>query len=376
MGPDQDLLRRAARTWMTEQVMPFHSEWEAAGRVPREVWEAAGEQGFLCVDIPAELGGVGASKLDAAVLWEEQAYAGASALGFPVHSSIVAPYIAAYGSAEQQERWLPAMASGKAIGSIAMTEPGAGSDLAGITTRATRVSGPGSDFVLNGSKVYITNGFHADLVVVAAKTEPGAGAKGISLLLVDTANTPGFSRGPLMNKVGLRGSDTVELYFDNARVPASALLGELNAGFVHMMHRLPQERLLIGVQAVSAGEAVWELAREHAQSRTAFGKPLLRQQTIAHSLAQHKTALCAARAFIDACIQQFEAGQLDAASASMAKAHATEVQWAITDFAVQLFGGAGYMADMPVARRFLDARVQRIFGGANEVMWELISRRL
>jgi long-chain-acyl-CoA dehydrogenase len=326
------------------------------------------------VAAPEAVGGGGGGPLDAAVVWEEQSYALVTGPGFSLHSDIVAPYLLRYGSDAQKKEYLPRMATGACISAIAMTEPGAGSDLAGVRTTARREAA-GGDWRVSGSKTYITNGGNCDMVIVVAKTDADRGAHGVSLFLVDT-HLPGVSKGQPLEKLGLRAQDTSELFFDDVRLPPGALLGELNRGFYHLMRELPQERLLIAAMAVASAEAVFELTRTYVKERAAFGTTLVRMQTVAHALAALKTDLAAARALVDASLRLLHEGRLDAVSASMAKIAATECQGRVVDKAVQLHGGMGFMWASPVCRAFADARVQRIYGGANEVLLELISRSL
>eukprot|EP00286_Rhodomonas_abbreviata_P005971 CAMPEP_0181326580 /NCGR_PEP_ID=MMETSP1101-20121128/21585_1 /TAXON_ID=46948 /ORGANISM="Rhodomonas abbreviata, Strain Caron Lab Isolate" /LENGTH=324 /DNA_ID=CAMNT_0023435065 /DNA_START=296 /DNA_END=1270 /DNA_ORIENTATION=+ len=320
--------------------------------------------------MPEEYGGMGLDAKYAAVHWEEQSYANTTGPGWTLHSEIVAPYLLHYGNEEQKEKYLPRMASGEIITAIGMTEPGAGSDLAGMRTTATR---DGTDFILNGSKTYITNGFLSDMVIVCAKTDPEKGAKGISLFLVD-ANTPGFEKGKVLNKMGMKAQDTCELFFEDCRIPESALLGELNKGFIYLMSELPQERLLIAIQAISSAEACYEWTREYVKDRKAFGSSLTNLQTVRHRLAAMKTECVVGRTFADQCVDLHANGRLDNSTASMAKYWLTDLQTKIADEAVQLHGGAGYMWEYNVARAYSDGRVARIYGGANEIMKELISR--
>jgi long-chain-acyl-CoA dehydrogenase len=371
---EHDAFRETARKFFATEVVPHHAQWERDGQISRACWEKAGSLGLLGTATSEAVGGVGADILSAAIVWEEQAYTGCTGPGFALHSDIVMPYLEHYGSAELQQKYLPAMAAGKCIGAIAMTEPGAGSDLAGIRTTATAASS-GGGWVLNGSKTYITNGAMADAVIVVAKTAPEKGAKGISLFVVD-AGTPGFSKGKKLSKVGMAAQDTSELFFEDVKLPASALLGQLNKGFPYLMTELPQERLLIAAMAVCSAEAAYEWTRTWVKERKAFGAPLAELQTIRHRMAHLKTELACVRAFTDQCLELHSHKKLDPAMASMVKAKATDVQGSVIDACVQLFGGAGYMKEYPIARAWLDARVQRIYGGTNEIMMELVSRNI
>eukprot|EP00162_Nutomonas_longa_P017399 comp23853_c0_seq1/m.59430 comp23853_c0_seq1/g.59430 ORF comp23853_c0_seq1/g.59430 comp23853_c0_seq1/m.59430 type:complete len:403 (-) comp23853_c0_seq1:9-1217(-) len=369
---DHDILRETTRKFFAQEVVPFHAKWEENGQISRECWEKAGEIGLLGTATSDKYGGGGADKLSAAIIWEEQGYSGCSGPGFSLHSDIVMPYIEHYGSQFLKEKYLPAMAKGKCIGAIAMTEPGAGSDLAGIKTTAVA---NGSDFVLNGSKTFITNGFMSDAVIVVAKTKPEKGAHGISLFMLD-ANTPGFSKGTKLKKMGLKAQDTCELFFDNVKVPGQNLLGELNKGFYYLMTELPQERLLIAAMGLAYAELGFEITREYVKERKAFGDSLTKLQTVRHKLAELKTELAVARAFTDQCLLLHNDGKLDSAMASMAKYYVSDLQNTAIDRCVQLFGGNGYMSEYLISRLYIDARVQRIYGGSNEIMKELIARAI
>ena len=369
---DHDLFRDAVRRFMAIEIAPKHAQWEAQGFVDRELWRKAGAAGYLCPTMPEAYGGSGVDICYSTILMEEQLRIGATGPGFQLHSEIVAPYLLHYGSEQLKSGYLPKMATGEMIGAIAMTEPGAGSDLQGVRTTAAR---DGEHYLLNGSKTFITNGMHCDLVIVVAKTDPTAGSKGISLFVVDTTMA-GFTKGRRLHKMGMSAQDTSELFFDNVRVPAQNLLGEEGRGFVYLMQELPWERLQIAITAMAASHAALEWTVQYARDRKAFGKPILAQQTVAHTLADIKTEIAVGQAFIDQCIEQQLAGTLDAASASMAKYWATETQFKVMDRCVQLFGGYGYMHEYPIARAWADARVQRIYGGTNEIMKELISRSL
>lgn len=371
---DHDIFRESARKFFTEQVAPFHSKWEDEGRVSREVWLNAGKMGLLGITVPERYGGSGGTILDAAVMWEEQGYSGCFGPGFSIHSDIILPYLDHYGTEEQKLRYLPKTCSGECITAVAMTEPGAGSDLQGIRTNAVR---DGDDWILNGSKVFITNGQMADLVIVVAKTDLNAkrAAHGITLFLVD-AGTPGFTKGKNLKKIGMKAQDTSELFFDNVRIPNSNILGELNKGFYHLMTELPQERLVIAGLAVSAAEACYEWTRAYVKDRKAFSGSLSDLQTIRHKLADLKTEIAVSRAFADKCLSLHAEKQLDNEMASMAKLWCTQTQNKVADACLQMHGGWGYMWEYPIARAFVDARVQSIYGGANEVMKELISRSI
>eukprot|EP00606_Chrysophyceae_sp_TOSAG23-5_P001485 GSChrysophyteH2.ASY1.ANO1.533.1 assembled CDS len=369
---EHDQYRELCRRFYEEDVIPYHDEWEKAQMVPRELWKKAGDMGLLCVTVPEEYGGMGLDVLYSAVMWEEQSYANTSGPGWFLHSEIVAPYIVHYGTEEQKQHYLPAMVAGDKIGAIAMTEPGAGSDLAGMRTTAIKDEATG-DYILNGSKTYITNGYMSDVVIVCAKTDPTKGAKGISLFLVD-AGTAGFTKGKPLQKLGMKAQDTSELFFEDVRLPASALLGEEGKGFAYLMTELPQERLLVAEMALSSGEAAFEWTRDFLKERVAFGKPLTDKQTIQHRLAEMKTELTIARTFADRCLGLLKDNKLDNASASMAKYWCTDLASKVCDECVQLHGGAGYMWEYKVAKAWADVRVARIYGGSNEIMKELIAR--
>lgn len=369
---EHDQFRESCRQFFREEVVPHHDKWEAEGHVPRELWIKAGEMGLLGVCAPEEYGGLGLDFLYAAIITEEQSYAkgSPSGPGFGLHNDIAMPYLVHLGTEAQKRHYLPDMCAGEKILAIAMTEPGAGSDLQGIKTTAVK---QGDGWVLNGSKTYITNGWMSDVVIVVAKTAPEKGAHGISLFLVD-AGTEGFSKGTPLRKMGLKAQDTCELFFEDVQLAESALLGQLNHGFYHLMNELPQERLQIAVDCQARGEAAFEEARTWCNERVAFGKPLFDKQVVRHKLAEMKTALAVSRAFIDSCIVLHSEGRLDPYTASMAKLSATDLCWKTCDEAVQLHGGAGFMLEYPVSRNLMDARVPRIYGGSNEIMKELISR--
>lgn len=367
-----DQYRELCRRFYKENVIPYHDEWETKGMVPRELWKQAAADGLLCVMMPEEYGGMGLDAKFAAVHWEEQSYANTTGPGFFLHSEIAVPYINRYGTKEQKENYMEKLCTGEWISAIAMTEPGAGSDLAGMKTTAKK---DGDDYIINGSKTYITNGYMSDLVVVCAKTDLNAGAKGISLFLVESS-MKGFTKGKPLQKLGMKAQDTCELFFEDVRVPKSALLGEENKGFVYLMQELPQERLLVADMALASAEACFEWTRSFVKERVAFGKPLLDKQTIKHRLAAMKTDIAIGRTFADKCIQQLTEGRLDNASASMAKYWLTDLQSKVADECLQLHGGAGYMMEYPISKAFADGRVSRIYGGSNEIMKELIARTI
>jgi alkylation response protein AidB-like acyl-CoA dehydrogenase len=365
------MFRDAFRRFVEKEITPHHEAWEHDGIVPRAVWEKAGAAGFLCLEAPEEFGGAGEPDYRfTALMAEELARAGASGIGFGLHTSIVLPYILHFGAAEQQQRWLPPMVRGETITAIAMTEPAAGSDLAGIRTTAVR---DGDHYVVNGQKTFITNGINSDLVIAVVKTDPAARHKGISLLMIERGMA-GFSRGRNLEKIGLKAQDTAELFFDNVRVPVTNLLGEEGKGFYYLMQRLPQERLDIAVTAVAASEAALELTVHYCKERTAFGQPIGSFQNSRFKLAEMQTEITVARVFVDRCIEALNAGELTAEEAAMAKWWTTDLQKRVMDECLQLHGGYGYMMEYPIAKFYLDARVQPIYGGSNEIMKEVIGR--
>lgn len=371
---DHDMFRESVRKFFDQEVKPYHSQWEKDGQVSREVWLKAGEQGLLGVGTSAEHGGIGGDWLDASIVLEEQGYSNCTGPGYAMHSDIVMPYISHYGTPEQIERILPDMTAGKKIGALAMTEPGAGSDLQGVRTTAVK---DGDDYILNGSKVFITNGFMCDVVIVVAITNPTAKspAHGISLFLVEEG-MPGFRKGQKLQKMGMKAQDTSELFFEDVRLPKSALLGKENGGFYQLMQELPQERLLIGVMAMANCEWAFEETREYLINRKAFGKTLSNLQTIQHRLAAMKTEIAVNRAFTDQCIELHNAGKLDGGMASMNKYWISDLQNRIAYECVQLHGGWGYMWEYPICKSYVDAKVQTIYGGSNEIMRELIARQI
>jgi acyl-CoA dehydrogenase len=364
--------RDTVRRFVESEIVPHHEAWEREGHVPKALWRRAGELGLLCLTMPEAYGGAGVDFMFPAIAIDELARVGATGPLFYLHSEIVAPYLLHYGTEAQKRAWLPRMASGETITGIAMTEPGTGSDLAGIRTRAVR---DGDGYVLSGQKIFISNGQIADLFIVAAKTDPAAGARGVSLFLVE-ADRPGFARGRRLEKMGMHAQDTSELFFDGVRVPASNLLGEEGRGFGALMSELPQERLLVAVMAAGAADAAIAWTTEYVRGRSAFGKPLSEQQTIRHRLAELATEAAVGRAFLDECIVKHLDGALDTATASMAKYWLSEMQFRVLDACVQLHGGYGYMREYPVARAWADARVQRIYGGTSEIMKEIIARKV
>ncbi|MBP8308813.1 MAG: acyl-CoA dehydrogenase family protein [Burkholderiaceae bacterium] len=369
---EHNAYRDSLRRFLEAEVVPFHADWEEQGYVDREIWTKAGANGFLCASMPEAYGGASADKLYSVVQMEEVARVNATGLGFGLHSEIVAPYINRYGSEEQKQRFLPKMAKGEVIGAIAMSEPAAGSDLQGVRTTAIR---QGDHYVLNGSKTFITNGWHADVVIVVAKTNPSAGAKGTSLLLVERGMV-GFEKGKRLKKIGLKAQDTSELFFDNVKVPAANLLGRENEGFIYLMQELPWERLQIAISAVESAQAAIDWTVAYTKERKVFGTTVASYQNTRFTLAEAQTEVQVARVFVDKCIELMLVGKLDTATASMAKYWCSDLQCKVIDECVQLHGGYGYMWEYPIARAYADARVQRIYGGTNEIMKEVITRSM
>ena len=370
---EHEAFRRTVRTFMEREVVPHHKQWESDGIVSREVWRKAGEQGLLCFDVAEEYGGAGVDDFRYnQVLAEESARAGASGPGFIVHTDIIVPYLSSLGTEEQKQRWLPGCVSGELITAIAMTEPGAGSDLQGIRTTAVD---KGDHYVVNGSKTFISNGIMSDLVVVVVRTDPEAGHQGISLLVVERG-MEGFERGRNLEKVGLKAQDTAELFFDNVVVPKENLLGEEGQGFVYLMTNLPQERLSIAMMAAAACQQVLEMTMTYAKERTAFGKPIGVFQHNRFLIAEMATETKVCQVYVDDCVRLHNEGRLDAVGAAMAKWWTTELQTKIVDRGVQLHGGYGYMLEYPIAQAFLDSRIQTIYGGTTEIQKEIIGRSL
>ena len=369
---DHETFRDSVRRFMAEEVMPHEDRWQDQGYVDRDVWLKAGANGFLCVSMPEEYGGAAADRLYSVVLMEEQAFANSSSIGFGLHSEIVAPYLNRYGSATLKRKYLPKMAKGELIGAIAMSEPGAGSDLQAIKTTAVR---SGDKYIVNGSKTFITNGWNCDLVIVVAKTDPNKGAKGTSLIIVDTS-MPGFTKGKRLKKMGLKGQDTSELFFDNVEVAAENLLGEENNGFIYLMQELPWERMQIAIGAMAKTEAAIKWTIDYVNNRKAFGTPVSSFQNTRFKLAEVATQCAVGRVFVDRCMELLLENKLDTATASMAKLYASDIENRIIDECLQLHGGYGFMMEYPIAKAYVDARVQRIYGGTNEIMKEVISRSL
>lgn len=366
------MFRETTRKFIEKEVVPYHADWEDRGYVDREVWLKAGEAGLLCTSMPEEYGGAGGDKLFQMALMEEVSRAGTSGLGFGLHSEIVAPYLLRYGSDEQKKRLLPKMARGEVIGAIAMSEPAAGSDLQGIRSTATR---KGDHYVLNGSKTFITNGFHADLVIVVCKTNPNAGAKGTSLLLVERG-MEGFEKGKRLKKLGLKAQDTSELFFNDVKVPVSNLLGQENQGFIYLMQELPWERMQIAIGAVASAQAAIDWTVAYVKERKVFGTTVSTFQNTRFTLAEMQTEVQIAQVFVDRCMELLLQDKLDTATASMAKYWCSDLQCKVLDECLQLHGGYGFMWEYPITRAYADARVQRIYGGTNEIMKELITRSM
>ena len=372
---DHESFRDSFKKFLNKEVAPFHADWEEQGYVDRAVWNKAGENGFLCTSMPEEYGGAGADKLFSVIEMEELGRSGFSGIGYSLHSEIVAPYLLHYGTEAQKKKFLPKFASGELVSAIAMSEPAAGSDLQGIKTKAIR---DGDHYVLNGSKTFITNGWHADLVVVVAKTNPAAGAKGTSLLLVERG-MPGFETGKRLKKIGLKAQDTAELFFNDVKVPLENLLGGEafeNRGFICLMEQLPWERLQIAITAISSAQAAIEWTTAYVKERKVFGQPVGNYQNTRYKLAEMQTEVQVAQVFLDKCTELLMVDKLDTATASMAKYWTTDLQCKVMDECVQLHGGYGYMWEYPIARAYADARVQRIYGGTNEIMKEVISRSM
>ncbi len=382
-------IQTAVPSWKTDELVMFEEEvakfytrelaphvetWRDQGVVDRWAWEKAGEQGLLCMSMPEEYGGLGGTFAHEQISIEQQIKAGVEGFGAPLHNTIVAPYILHYGTEEQKRRWLPKMATGELIGAIAMTEPGTGSDLQAVRTTALK---DGNQYVVNGQKTFITNGQTANIVIVVCKTDPSEGASGVSLMVVETDGADGFERGRNLKKLGNKAQDTSELFFNDVKIPTENLLGtEEGQGFFQLMQQLPQERQEIAVQAIAGIERALELTIAYVKERQAFGRPILSFQNTQFKLAECKSRATMARVFVDYCTEQLIAGKLDAATASMSKYLLTDLENEIIDECLQLFGGYGYMDEYPISRMYADARVQRIYGGTNEIMKLLIARTL
>jgi acyl-CoA dehydrogenase len=373
---EHDAFRDSFRRFMNAEIAPHHAQWEAQGYVDKAVWRKAGALGFLCMNLPEAYGGADADKLFSIIQIEELSAGGFSGIGYGLHSEIVAPYLMHYGTQAQKAQYLPLLASGDMVGAIAMTEPSAGSDLQGIKTTALQQAD--GSYLLNGSKTYITNGWHSDLVIVVAKTNPSAGAKGTSLFLLEQG-TPGFTKGKPLHKLGLKAQDTCELFFDNVHVPAENLLGGtdyLNKGFICLMEQLPWERLQIAIGAVAASQAAIGWTLDFVKQRQVFGQTVSAYQNTRFKLAEMQTEVQIAQVFVDKCTELLLEDELDTATASMAKYWCTDLQCKVMDECVQLHGGCGYMWEYPITRAYADARVQRIYGGTNEIMKEVITRSM
>jgi len=369
---DHEIFRDMVAKFFEKEVVPHHDQWEREGQVPREFWRKAGQAGILCCDMPEEYGGGDADFKMAAIVNEEQARLNIPGPNFAVHSDIVAPYVLHFGSEDQKKTWLPKMASGDCVGAIAMTEPGTGSDLQGVKTRAVM---EGNQYVINGSKTFISNGQNCGFVIVVAKTDPDKGAHGTSLFIVEDGRE-GFARGRNLEKIGLHAQDTSELFFEDVRVPPENMLGQEGQGFAQLMQELPRERLMIAIGAVSNAEAGLQWTIDYTRERQAFGKAVSEFQNTRFKLAEMKAELALARVFVDKCIDLLNTGDLDVETAAIAKLTTSELQCRVLDECLQLHGGYGYMREYPIARAWADARVQRIYGGTSEIMKELISRTL
>jgi len=367
---EHEMWRDSVRKFMEQEVVPYHDEWEKDGIVPRDLWLKAGEAGMLCCTVPEEFGGIGADYLYDVVVFEELWRVGTSGPGFLIHTDLVASYILAFGTDEQKQQWLPKMVTGEAIGSLGMTEPHAGSDLKAIKTKAVR---DGDDYVINGQKVFISNGQMCDILVLATKTDSEAGAKGVTLFLVDTS-LPGFKRGQNLEKLGMKAQDTSELFFEDLRVPASAMLGQEGEGFKIMMTKLAQERLAQAIRSATVTETVIEWTVDYTSERKAFGQTIADFQNTQFVLADLKARAVMARVFTDKCIELFMAGKLDPVDAAMAKMTTSELHCEAVDKCLQLFGGWGYMWEYPICRAYADARIVKIAGGSIEIMKTIIAR--
>jgi len=374
MTEDVVLLEDQVRRFIAAEFVPHLEKWHDQHFYPREVWTEAGEAGLLCASMPEEYGGAGGSFAHEAVIDREYSLAGFDTFGAPLHSGIVAPYILNYGTEDQKRRWLPKLATGELIGAIAMSEPGTGSDLQGVRTTAKK---SGNGYVLNGSKTFITNGQHANLIIVVAKTDSKQGAKGVSLMVVETADAQGFRRGRKLKKLGMDSADTSELFFEDVSLPAESLLGiEEGQGFYQLMKELPQERLIVSVHAVAMIERALALTIDYVKQRQAFGKKIVEFQNTQFVLAECKSEATVAKVFLDHCIERHVKGELDTVTASMAKYWLSDLVGKIIDRCLQLFGGYGYMDEYPISRLYRDARVMRIYAGTNEIMKLMIARSL
>lgn len=371
---EMTLFREMARRAFEREIAPYYEEWEQQRMVPRGLWNTLGSAGLLCPDVDEEYGGAGTSPMVTLAMIEELSYMGFGgfASGYGIHSNIVAPYISRHGSAAQKAKWLTKMVTGEVVGALGMTEPSAGSDVQAIRTNAVK---DGDEWILNGSKIFITNGIHADLVIVAAITDPGKGAKGTSLFLVDTS-LPGFEKSKKIDKIGQHASDTALLFFTDIRLPADALLGEENRGFAIMMDELPRERLGIAAQAVAASEGALDITLKYVQERQAFGQTIGQFQNTRFKLADVKTQIAINRAFYEKCADKYTQSTLPTDEAAMLKLASCDMQCAVADQCLQLFGGYGYTTEYPISRFYVDARIQPIYGGSAEIMRELVARSM
>ena len=374
MTEDLVMLEEQARRFLASELVPHVEKWTEDGMMERSAWDKLGQAGLLCAGIPEEYGGAGGTFAHETIINREFALAGLDPIGAPLHSGIVAPYILNYGTEEQKKKWLPKLATGEMVGAIAMSEPGTGSDLQGVKTTAKK---SGNGYVLNGSKTFITNGQHANLIIVVAKTDPALGSKGTSLMMVETDEVQGFRRGRKLNKLGMDWADTSELFFDEVKLPAEGLLGtEEGQGFVQLMRDLPQERLIVCTAAIGMIERALRLTIDYVKERKAFGKAIIEFQNTQFELAECKSEATIGRVFHDHCVERHLRHELDTVTASMAKYWLTDLQNKVVDRCLQLFGGYGYMDEYPISRMYRDARVQRIYAGTNEVMKLLIARSL
>ena len=369
---EHEMLRTAVRDFFQKEIVPFHEKWEQEGQISREAWLKAGEMGILCPCAPEQYGGSGADFLYSTIIIEELSKTGCTGPGFFLHSDIVAPYILHYGTEEQKKTWIPKMIRGEAITAIAMTEPSAGSDLQGIKTTAVK---QGDHYIVNGSKTFITNGYMSDMVIVVVKTDPAAGAKGTSLLLMESSMA-GFSKGKPLKKIGMKAQDTCELFFDNVKVPVSCLLGKEGEGFNYLMQELPQERLLVGIMGISTAETAIEKTIQYTKERIAFGKPLAALQNTRFKMAELATETQIGRVFVDKCIELHLKKKLDIPTAAMLKFAMTDLQCKVVDECLQFHGGYGYVWEYWIARAYADSRVQKIYAGANEIMKEIVARSI
>lgn len=369
---EHEMFRNAVKDFFQKEIVPHHDKWEEEGQISREAWLKAGEMGILCPCVPVEYGGTGADFLFSTIIIEELSKTGCTGPGFFLHSDIVAPYILHYGTEEQKQKWIPKMVSGEAITAIAMSEPAAGSDLQGIKTTAIK---QGDHYIVNGSKTFITNGYMSDMVIVVVKTDPAAGAKGTSLLLMDTS-MEGYSKGTPLKKIGMKAQDTCELFFDNVKVPLNCLLGKEGEGFNYLMQELPQERLLVGIMGITTAETAIEKTIQYTKERIAFGKPISAFQNTRFRMAEMATETQIGRVFVDRCIELHLEQKLDIPTAAMLKYAMTDLQCKVVDECLQFHGGYGYVWEYWVARAYADSRVQKIYAGANEIMKEIIARAI